>query len=178
MLDVVEVTKFQISMLSVLSFVMMFLGSWLYRRYLVEYEVKTLAKCVPLIAIVTAPLNFMFILRVNEQYGLPDWFVIIFTEVVSDVFSQCLIVLPIIVLFAKITPANIEATSFAMLAGIYNFRGTLSGYVGTWINDLFVGVSRNDLTNYYILCLIGLITGFIPLFFLHWIPTKKAIADL
>ena len=35
MLDVVGVNKFQISMLSVLSFVMMFLGSVIYRKYLV-----------------------------------------------------------------------------------------------------------------------------------------------
>ena len=133
---------------------------------------------VPIISLLIAPLNLMFVLRINVQYGLPDWFVIIFTEIISDVFIQCLVVLPIIVLFAKITPANIEATSFAMLAGIYNFRGTLSGYVGTWVNDQFVGVTRDDLSKYYILCLIGLITGLIPLFFLHWIPTKASIADL
>ena len=42
--------------------------------------------------------------------------------------------LPMMVVFAKITPKRIEATSFAFLTGTSNFTGTLRGLVGSFVN--------------------------------------------
>lgn len=101
-----------------------------------------------------APLNILFVLRMNQDYGLSDMFVIIFTDVVTDVISQCLVKLPMMVLFAKITPKRIEATAFAFLTGTFNFTGTMRGLVGSAVNSAFVGVTQDDLSNYYILVVI------------------------
>ena len=60
---------------------------------------------------------------------------IIFTDTVQDIVSQCFVFLPMAVMFAKITPKRIEATSFALLAGVSNFRATIRGWTGSWIND-------------------------------------------
>jgi hypothetical protein len=60
--------------------------------------------------------------------------------VVSETISSCLVLLPLMVLFAKITPKRIEATAFAFLTGTSNFTGTLRGFVGYLVN-LFVGAS-------------------------------------
>jgi hypothetical protein len=43
--------------------------------------------------------------------------------------------LPLMVVFAKITPKRIEATAFAFLTGTYNLRGSLNGVVGSFINS-------------------------------------------
>ena len=79
------------------------------------------------------------------------------------------------VIMSKITPKRIEATSFALLAGISNFRGTIRGTIGTWTNDTFVGVSKEDLSNYHVLVIISFVCSFLPLFFIWLIPTKKEI---
>jgi hypothetical protein len=49
--------------------------------------------------------------------------------------------MPILILFAKITPRRIEATTFAFLTGTWNFMGVLKGIMGTFVNDTFVGVT-------------------------------------
>jgi len=87
-----------------------------------------------LIGIMFAPLNMLFVLRKNEDYGLPDMFVIIFTDVVSETLSQCMVLLPLMVLFAKITPKGIEATCFAFLTGTCNFTTGFRDLVGSFVN--------------------------------------------
>ena len=59
------------------------------------------------------------------------------------------------VLFAKITPKNIEATVFAMLTGVSNLSGAVvSPMMGVLINRLFVNVTIDNLENFYILVMI------------------------
>jgi len=86
--------------------------------------------------------------------------------------------LPTAVLFAKITPKNIEATCFALLAGISNFRGTFRGWTGSIINERFVGVTQDDLSKYWQLVTIGFFCSFLPLFFIYLLPSKQAIDEL
>mmetsp|Transcript_30179 Transcript_30179/g.40115 ORF Transcript_30179/g.40115 Transcript_30179/m.40115 type:complete len:164 (+) Transcript_30179:1083-1574(+) len=131
-----------------------------------------------LITAVLAPLTFIFVFRYNVAWGIPDMLLIIFTDTVSSIVGQCLVFLPMSIIFAKICPKHIEATTFALLAGVSNFRGTISSWIGAWINDTFVGVSETDLSKYWILVLISYVCCFLPLFFLWLIPTRKQIEEL
>ena len=178
MLDVVEISKFTYSMLTVLGFFCLLIGSTLYGKYCCNMEFRSLIILDTVIGVLFAPFSFMFVLRLNEQYGIPDLFLLIFCDVVQDIISMCFVFMPMSVLMAKICPKRIEATSFALLAGVSNFRGTIRGRIGTWINDAFVGVSREDLSDYYILVTIGFFCSFIPLLFLRLIPTRKDIEIL
>ena len=178
MLDVVELSKFTYSMLTVLGFFCLLIGSALYTKYFKEKEFRTLIVMEMVIGLIFAPFAYLFVLRLNVQYGIPDLALIIFTDTVQDIVSQCFVFLPMAVMFAKITPKRIEATSFALLAGVSNFRATIRGWTGSWINDQFVGVTRDDLTNYWVLVTIGFVCSFIPLLFLRLIPTRKQIETL
>ena len=58
--------------------------------------------------------------------------------------------MPVLVLFAKITPPNIEATVFALFTGIFNLSSiVISPNVGILLNKLFVGVTLDNLDLYY-----------------------------
>ena len=175
MLDVVGVTQFQYSMISVLHYFCMFIGSYLFKRWLKDFEVRTLGIVETLIGLLCAPFTMAFVTRQNLVWGIPDGFIIIFTDIISDIFSMCLVVLPMCVLFAKITPHNIEATCFAMLAGLYNFKNSIRGYIGVTINSQFVGVTRDHMEDYWKLKVISLVCSFLPLLFLFLIPTNKQI---
>jgi hypothetical protein len=93
--------------------------------------------------------------------------------VVGDILSQCLVMMPILILFAKITPRRIEATTFAFLTGTSNFMGVLKGLVGSWINKAFVGVTQEDLSDYYKLVTINIVMGITPFLYLWLLPTRK-----
>ena len=82
-------------------------------------------------------------------------------------------------LFAKITPGNIEGTIFALLTGTTNFSNyVLSPLIGAWINSHFISppVTANDLSSYFKLCLIVLVTGPFGFFIIRLVPNRKDIS--
>ncbi len=178
MMDVIGLSKFTYSMLTVLGFFGLLLGTQAYHKWFQEWEFRTLVFIEVAIDLFLAPIQFMLIFRLNVDWGIPDISLILFTEAVSDVTSQCFIGLPFAVLIAKICPKRVEATSYAMLASIISLRHTIRAWIGTYVNDTFVGVTQKDLSHYWVLCVIGFVCAFIPLLFLWLIPSKQAIADL
>jgi hypothetical protein len=122
-------------------------------------------------------LNLIFALRLNVEWlGVDDVTYILLTTAVSGTLSECLSQLPTFVLFAKITPNNIEATVFAVLTGLSNFVYlVLSPNIGIVLNKLFVGVTLSNLNNYYKLVVIGLFCSLIPFAFIRLIPTKAEV---
>ena len=86
--------------------------------------------------------------------------------------------LPIMALFAKITPEKIEGTTFATLTGTMNLaNGIIAPAMGTWINHQFVGVTSEDLSKYEILCLIAVVCAAISYVLVFLIPTKAQIRE-
>jgi predicted MFS family arabinose efflux permease len=154
MMDVAGVSQFAYSLLGLVGYVCLFCGTYLFHRYFKNFEMRTLILIDAVIAVLLAPMTFMFIFRVNLKYGIPDMALLVFSETVSDVLSMAFIFLPMSVLFAKITPKNIEATCFALLAGVSNFRNTARGWVGSVINDQYVHVTKDDLSKYWLLVAI------------------------
>ena len=84
-----------------------------------------------------------------------------------------------LVLFAKITPKNIEATVFALFTGVLNLSAiVISPNMGIIINQTFVGVSLSSLDNYYKLVFIQMLLSVVPLFLLFLIPMKEEIDSI
>jgi hypothetical protein len=81
------------------------------------------------------------------------------------------------VLFAKITPKRIEATSFALLTGTCNLTRDMSGFVGTAVNSAFVGVTKDDLSRYSWLVILRMILGLTPLTYLWLLPERRQLID-
>lgn len=80
-------------------------------------------------------LNLAFAKRWNLEWGISDIVFLLFTDVFSSIISTLLYTLPIMALFAKITPKKIEGTTYAFLTGTMNFGGTvISPSIGTFIN--------------------------------------------
>ena len=66
-------------------------------------------------------LNFVLAKRWNLELEIDDMFFLLFTDVVFNTLGTLLFTLPILSLFAKITPPKIEGTIFAFLTGTLNF---------------------------------------------------------
>lgn len=172
-MDVLGISKFTYSMLTVLGFVSLLAGTQLYRFWGKDYEYRSLILIDVLINLTLAPLSFILIFRLNVAWGIPDLSIIIFTELSNGILSQCLLGLPFSVLMAKICPRRVEATSFAMLATISSLKHPVSAWFGTWLNETYVGVTKDDMSNYWILVTISSACGlFYALSFLWLIPTK------
>lgn len=86
--------------------------------------------------------------------------------------NMILVFMPLMIVFTKVIPKNVEATVFAFLAGTYNLSTIISGLIGAWINETIVGVTNEDLSLYFVLNCIGIGTGFSIYFFYWLLPTK------
>lgn len=80
--------------------------------------------------------------------------------------------------YAKICPKRIEATCFGVLGSVQNFRLMLRSWVGSFINSQWVGVTSDDLSNYWILVTLGYTCAFLPLLFLWLIPSREEVNEL
>mmetsp|Transcript_18278 Transcript_18278/g.17403 ORF Transcript_18278/g.17403 Transcript_18278/m.17403 type:complete len:127 (+) Transcript_18278:1161-1541(+) len=81
--------------------------------------------------------------------------------------------MPMLVLLAKLTPPKIEATVYAFLASTTNFCSTvISPFIGGLINTTFVGVTNDDMSNFYLLILISAGCIWIPLLFMDLVPLR------
>ena len=87
MLDVVGISKFTYSMLTVLGYVCLLLGTQVFNKYFKESEYRNLIMAEAFLSIILAPASFIFVLRLNVAWGIPDMAIIIFTETVSEILS-------------------------------------------------------------------------------------------
>jgi len=77
----------------------------------------------------------MFAMRWNLALGINDYAFLIFTIVIFGVIQIAFGTLPILALFAKITPRRIEGTMFAFFTGTSNLdQGVLQPMMGSFIN--------------------------------------------
>ena len=86
-LDVVGISKFTYSMLTVLAYIWLLLGTQIFNKYFKESEYRKLIMAEALLSIIFAPISFIFVLRLNVAWGIPDMALIIFTDSVSEVLS-------------------------------------------------------------------------------------------
>jgi len=66
MLDVVEISKFTYSLLGLLGFICLGIGTAMYQKYFKHYELRTLVLIEALVGLIFAPFSFLFVLRLNE----------------------------------------------------------------------------------------------------------------
>ena len=125
------------------------IGALIYKAVCRNIETRWMVFFAFVVNVIGSFLNYAFAKRWNLDWGIPDLYFLLFTDVVFSVISTILYSLPILALFAKITPPRVEGTIFAFLTGTMNFSGTvISPAVGTWLNNKFVGVNKNDLSGY------------------------------
>mmetsp|Transcript_13826 Transcript_13826/g.18787 ORF Transcript_13826/g.18787 Transcript_13826/m.18787 type:complete len:166 (-) Transcript_13826:99-596(-) len=165
-------------MLTVLGYVSLFFGSVIYNIVFKDYEIKSMLKYSLIVRILSASIGLIWVLRLNLALGISDLVFTIFTDVIAETLGLAFTNLPSMVLFAKITPHHIEATCFAFLTGTLNLTMVISGFMGSAINSMFVHVTNDDLSNFYILLIVQMICCIIPFFFLDLIPTKKQCEEL
>ena len=179
MIDVAGISASTISLLAALSRAFSLLTTQLFNKYFKDWEYRGLIQLNALFAILIAPLTLIYALRLNLGMGIPDLFCIIITEYVSWSLGRCFVFLLIQVIITKICPKHIEATSFAFMAIILNVRGLLSSYTGSWINEIWVGCTQSDLSDYWKLVVIPVVCSLLPpLFFIWLIPKRKSIEDI
>lgn len=173
LMNEIHISKFTFALLVLLGQICHIIGALIYKAWCRNIDTRWMIFFAMLVGAIGSFLNFCFAKRWNLVWGVPDMAFLLFTDTVFSVVGVILYTLPIMALFAKITPARIEGTIFAFLTGTMNFAGSIiSPNVGTFINHQWVHVNKKDLSNYSTLCLISCICALVIFALLPLIPTK------
>jgi len=173
LLNVIGISKFMFAVLVLIGQIAHIVGALIYKAFCRNIETRWMIFFAMVVTSVGYFLNFCFAKSWNKDWGIDDLVSLLFTDVVLGVVSTVLYSLPLLALFAKITPAKIEGTIYAFLTGTMNFGTTvISPGMGTWINHQFVGVNKRDLSNYPTLCLIQFLCSLVVFALLPLIPMK------
>ena len=159
----------------VASTLTMLVGVAIYQSCLKNVEMRTLTYASTLITICYSFIDLAQIYRYNIAWGIPDMYVLLFTASIDSAIEMALSHLPCMVMFQKMTPPHVEATMMAFSASVMNLSNGLVGQlVGVWINS-YVGVSKDNLSNYHYLAWISLFFGFYKLLVIQFIPKMAEI---
>jgi hypothetical protein len=133
------------AMLVLISQICHIVGALIYKAYFRQTDTRTMVLIAFIINVFSTFLTYCFAKRWNLQWGISDLVFLLFTDIIFSTIGFLFFTLPIMALFAKVTPPKIEGTTYAFLTGTMNFcRAVISPAIGTWINHEFVHVNKRN----------------------------------
>jgi len=173
LIDVLGFTNFQYAILNVVASIALLVTVYFYNIWLKNAESSAmLVVCCILNAV--GGVNSMLLIR-GFTYGMEPKAFVFLSATVTDTLQNAIRLLAGNVLFAKLIPANIESSMFAILTGIMNFCNFfLAKQLGNFVN-LFVGVTDKDLDKLWILFAVMVVCSFFPIFFIWLVPSRKEV---
>ena len=178
LLDVVGVSKLLFSVIMLVGSIFGLIGTFIYKAYGRAADTRTLIIYGTLSVCIGSFLNYVLVRRWNLEIGISDYVFIFFTDSVVVITQTVLFSIPLMALFAKITPKRIEGTTYATLTGTFNLSfGVISPAMGTAINHRFVGVTAEDVSDYKTLVLINLCGSILSFVLVFLIPSKDQIRE-
>jgi hypothetical protein len=96
-------------------------------------------------------LCFILVLRINVRFGIPDFWLLLFTNSFLSLIGE-LVILPILSLACVLCPKNLEATIYSIFMSSLNLGGIFSELNGSFFIGLFFITSKNyDNLHWFIL---------------------------
>jgi Na+/melibiose symporter-like transporter len=120
LMEEVGVSKFMFGMIELVGQIISVAGVVLYEKTLKSLEPRYVVMIGVGVRTLGGFLNYAFAMRWNLNIGVSDYALLFFTDVVFSSVQIAFSTLPLMALFAKITPKRIEGTIFAFLTGTWN----------------------------------------------------------
>jgi hypothetical protein len=97
----------------------------------------------------------------------------------AEAIERALTMMPVFIIMAKLIPPGVESSMMALNTTVVNLKSMLiSPFMGVFINDYFVHVTKKNMKDYKWLCLTATIMSVGPLFFVWCMtPTFKELEE-
>ena len=117
-------------------------------------------------------------LRWNLAIGIPDLIWVMFSSTALNTFIYAFLILPPGILFAKLTPAHVEATMYAFTSSMTAAVYPLSKFLGSAINKVTFDVTSENLDELWKLYVFQICLGLCPFIYLSLIPSWAEVAEV
>lgn len=143
-------------------------GIWLFQRFLKNIPFRYLMGWTTVISSALGMTALLLITHTNRTLGIDDHWFSLGDSLILTVMGQ-ITFMPILILSARLCPAGVEATLFALLMSIFNMAGLVSHEMGALLTH-FLGITESNFDNLWLLVVITNLSSLLPLPFLGWLP--------
>lgn len=150
-------------------------GIWLYQRFLKKVPFRVIFGWSIVISSVLGMTTLLLVTHANRSLGIDDHWFSLGDSLILTVMGQ-IAYMPVLVLSARLCPAGVEATLFALLMSVLNLAAILSHELGALLTKL-LGVTETDFTHLWLLVIIVNLSSLLPLPFLGWLPSGDPQED-
>ena len=166
-------SSFQINSLTVVAYVLLYLGTQVYRTYLMEYNWRTVYVWLFAMNALVSALQIMLLLRVNRSLGISDYLFCLGDDVFGD-FLSGIQFLPTTIMSTHLCPSGSEGASFAMFTTVNNSAMLLASSLSTLLLGIWdvskTALERDSLDGMVKLTLLTTAVQSFPIVFLHFLP--------
>lgn len=146
------------------------LGVWLFQRYLKSLPIRTIFFWSTILSAVLGLSSLILVTHLNRQWGISDEWFSLGDSLVLAVMGQ-IAFMPVLVLAARLCPAGIEATFFALLMSISNLANLVSHELGALLTH-WLGITEHNFDQLWLLVVITNVSTLLPLPLLSWLPQQ------
>lgn len=132
---------------NLVSSVFSILGLVIFQTVMSSWKFRPAFWVTTILRVIAASFDLIIVNRWNIAIGIPDkvMYMVGFPIIYEVVYMMDF--MPSTILISKVCPKNVEATVYAILAGLMNFGKTQAQFVGTYIGEAF-GISTKEPCNY------------------------------
>ncbi|PSO76900.1 MAG: folate/biopterin family MFS transporter [Cyanobacteria bacterium QH_8_48_120] len=146
------------------------IGIWIFQRFLRTVPFRTILGWSIFLSSVLGMTTLLLVTHANRTLGIDDHWFSLGDQLILTVMGQVAF-MPVLVLSARLCPAGVEATLFALLMSVWNLSGLVSQEMGALLTH-WLGVTETKFDNLWLLVLITNLSTLLPLPFLGWLPAS------
>lgn len=150
-------------------------GIWIFQRFLRAVPFRVIFGWSTVLSAVLGMSMLLLVTHTNRAIGIDDHWFSLGDNLVLTVMGQ-IAFMPVLVLSARICPAGVEATLFALLMSVLNLAGLLSHELGALLTHQ-LGVTETNFDRLWLLVIITNLSTLLPLPLLGLLPSVTAQSD-
>lgn len=151
------------------------LGIAIFQRFLKAVPFRTIFAWSTILSCLGGMTTLLLVTHANRSLGIEDHWFSLGDNAILTMMGQ-IAFMPVLVLAARLCPAGVEATLFALLMSIVNLAGLLSHELGALLTH-WLHVTETDFENLWLLVTITNATTLLPLPLLFLLPSASASSD-
>lgn len=151
------------------------IGIAIFQRFLKAVPFRTIFAWSTVLACLGGMTTLILVTHTNRSLGIGDQWFSLGDSAILTVMGQ-ISFMPVLVLSARLCPAGVEATLFALLMSIFNLAGLLSHELGALLTH-WLHVTETDFDNMWLLVTITNLTTLLPLPLLFLLPSASSASD-
>ena len=151
------------------------LGIAIFQRFLKAVPFRTIFAWSTVLASLGGMTTLILVTHANRSLGIDDQWFSLGDSAVLTVMGQ-IAFMPVLVLSARLCPAGVEATLFALLMSIVNLAGLISHELGALLTH-WLHVTETDFENLWLLVTLTNLTTLLPLPLLFLLPSTSALSE-